>query len=204
MLPPRKQKDMGSYSFENTFRILYVSIVDVYKHQQHVAEAVAKLREKGFPVQLDLIGPAYPPELKQLRHLLYMFDPSASFIHYRGPVSYLELPHWYHQADAFVFASSCESISNILLEAMAAGLPIASSNRGPMREILGDYGIYFCPEKPEEIAGALQTLIEDIDLRSRCAWGAYEKAKEFSWDRCARETFSFLSQVAQKFYSNKA
>lgn len=60
------QKDMGSYSFKHTFPDLYVSIVDVYKHQRHVAEALANLREKGFPVQLDLIGSVYPPDLKQM------------------------------------------------------------------------------------------------------------------------------------------
>jgi glycosyltransferase involved in cell wall biosynthesis len=200
---PREQKYIGSYSRQHLFRVVYVSIVDFYKHQWHVAEAVAQLRETGLPIQLDLIGPAYPPALRRLRQLLRRLDPAEVFIHFRGPVPYSELPNWYHQADLFVFASSCENMPNILLESMASGLPIACSNRGPMPEILGDYGIYFDPEKPDEIADALRTLLEDPNLRAYYATGAYEKASAYSWERCARETFSFIAQVAQEFYKNK-
>jgi glycosyltransferase involved in cell wall biosynthesis len=50
---------------------------------------------------------------------------------------------------------------NILLEAMAAGLPIACSNRGPMPEVLGTAGLYFNPENPAEIACAIRTVIDE-------------------------------------------
>lgn len=195
-LRPRIQKPLHAYSQNEPFRLLYVSIVDVYKHQWHVAEAVDRVRKDGFPVMLDLVGPAYPPALKRLWHTIRKADPSGTFIHYRGPVPYPELPSHYHQADGFVFASSCENMPNILLEAMAAGLPIACSNRGPMPEILGDAGVYFDPEEPGDIASAIHTLIEDQALRDRCAWSAYQRAQGYSWDRCAKGTFDFIRQVA--------
>ena len=77
---------------------------------------------------------------------------------------------------------------NILLEAMAAGLPIASSNRGPMPEILGESGVYFDPEQPEQIAAALEELLRDPSLRAHRAQAAYERAATYSWRRCAGET----------------
>lgn len=65
--PPRERKPISQYSVDRPFRILYVSIIDVYKHQWHVAEAIAKLRSGGLPVVLDLVGPAYPPALARLK-----------------------------------------------------------------------------------------------------------------------------------------
>ena len=82
MLPPRTQKPVGSDSEQHPFRILYVSIIDMYKHQWHVAEAVALLRRAGLPLQLDFIGPAYPPALKRLRQTLCRVDPIEAFLHY--------------------------------------------------------------------------------------------------------------------------
>lgn len=196
-LPPRAQKPLDAYSHDKPFRLLYVSIVSVYKHQWHVAKAVAKLRQAGVPLMLDLIGPAYPPALRRLRKIIMQVDPNEKCIHYRGFVPYSELTPWYHQADGFVFASSCENMPNILLEAMASGLPIACSNRSAMPEILGDAGVYFDPERPVEIASTLGSLIENPVLREHCAWAAFQCAQAYSWERCARETFSFLAKVAQ-------
>ena len=51
----------------------------------------------------------------------------------------------------------------------------------------------------DEIAQALRNLLEDPDLRTRCASGAYEKAKTYSWERCTNETFSFINQVVKEF-----
>jgi glycosyltransferase involved in cell wall biosynthesis len=109
-------------------------------------------------------------------------------------VPYEELFKWYHQADLFIFASSCENMPNILLEAMAAGLPIACSNRGPMPEVLGTAGLYFDPENPAEIACAIRSLLDSTDLRAEKAEAAYRRAKAFTWQRCAEQTFQFLAQ----------
>jgi glycosyltransferase involved in cell wall biosynthesis len=97
-----------------------------------------------------------------------------------------------------VFASSCETFGQILVEAMSAGLPIACSNRSVMPELLGDAGVYFDPEQPAEIASAIRTLFDSPELRSRLARESFKKAKNYSWARCADETFSFISQCARK------
>ena len=65
-----------------------------------------------------------------------------------------------------------------------------------MPEVLGDAGVYFDPEKPVEIARALQVLLDDPALREQKAWAAYKRAEAYTWERCADETFSFLAQVA--------
>jgi glycosyltransferase involved in cell wall biosynthesis len=195
---PKAQRSIVEFSHANPYRVLYVSIVDQYKHQWHVVEAVAALRAEGLPVVLDLIGPAYPAAVARLEASLKQWDPEQRWARYHGPVPFAELPRYWEQADLGLFASSCENMPNILLETMAAGLPIACSNRGPMREILGAAGVYFDPERPPEIAAALRTLIESPGLRAEKAQASFAKAREYSWERCANETFEFLSQVVRE------
>ena len=190
---PRAQLDLYQYSMERPFQILYVSTVDVHKHQWHVAEAIAKLRRSGVPVTLRLVGPAYPPALRKLKATLAKVDAAGEFITYDGAVPHAELNVLYTKADIFLFASSCENMPNILLEGMAAGLPIACSNRGPMPEILGDFGVYFDPENAQEIAKSIRLLIESPELRAEKAKAAYTLAQQYSWKRCANETFAFLA-----------
>lgn len=197
-IAPRPQRPIATYDREHPFRLLYVSIIDVYKHQTTVAEAVARLRARGLPVEIDFRGPSYAPAQKQLNEVIARVDPERRFIHTGGATKYVDLPSAYAEADAFVFASSCENMPNILLEAMAAGLPIASSNRGPMPEILGDAGVLFDPENLAEVETALATLVNDHESRARWAAAAHESASHYSWSRCADETFGFLADVAKK------
>ena len=81
------------------------------------------------------------------------------------------------------------------MEAMASGLPIACSDRGPMPEVLQDAGIYFNPDQQDSIAASLKMLLKDESLRKNLGIKARLLSKKFSWERCAHDTFSFLSFV---------
>lgn len=196
--PPKAQCAIADYNDEHPYRVLYVSIIDQYKHQWHVVEALATLRKSGLPIALDLAGPAYPPALKRLNETIARVDADRRWVHYHGAIPFNELHHHYAQADLGLFASSCENMPNILLETMASGLPIACSNLGPMPEVLGDTGVYFDPEQPKEIARALRELIESPQLRTELAQASYQRAQQFSWQRCADETFRFLVAVTHR------
>lgn len=196
--PPRRAELSENFTGLRPFRLLYVSTIDVYKHQWQVAEAVAAMRTRGIAVTIEFIGPSYGPALKKLTAAVRKFDPDGDFLHYPGAVPFAQLHDFYQRADAFVFASSCENLPNILLEAMAAGLPIACSRRGPMPEVLGDCGVYFDPERPEEISAALLQLYENTDLRQKLAQAAFNIASAYSWERCAQDTLQFIKHVARK------
>jgi glycosyltransferase involved in cell wall biosynthesis len=197
--PPKIQHNITEYNDTHPYRVLYVSIIDEYKHQWHVVEAIAILRKKGLSIELDLVGPANPRVLKRLNTTIDCVDAERHWAHYHGSIAFEELHHQYAQADLGLFASSCENMPNILLETMASGLPIACSNKGPMPEILGRAGIYFDPEQPDDIARALLELIESPQLRTDLSKLSYASAQQYSWQRCADETFRFLSAVAQEY-----
>lgn len=178
------------------FRILYVATVDMYKHQWHLVEAVHLLREKGVPVALDMIGGAYPPALARLNDALARFDPGRQWASYHGPVPHEALHEIYERADLMVCASSCEAFGLTLLESMAAGLPLVCSDKKPMSELVADAGVYFNPEQPADIARALLCVIESPFLREALSRAGIQRARAYSWQRCAQETFAFLAQVA--------
>jgi glycosyltransferase involved in cell wall biosynthesis len=186
------------FSGSRPFRILYVSIIDAYKHQWHVADAVMQLEAQGLPVSLELIGPDYPPALQRLERTLARIDPLGQTVRYLGALPHHALHEHYAKADVCVFASSCENMPNILLEGMASGLPIACADRGPMPEILDDGGVYFDPEDPDDIARALLQLIASPALRDHLAAVSFSRSQAFTWARCAAATFDFLAITAAK------
>jgi len=196
---PKLQRAITDYDDANPYRVLYVSIIDLYKHQWHVVEAVFALRQKGFPIVLDLVGPAYPPALKRLNEVIDRLDINRDWVHYHGAIPFNELHLRYAQADLGLFASSCENMPNILLETMASGLPIACSNRGPMPEVLENGGEYFDPEKTEEIISVLGKLIASPQLRTELAQVSYQNSQKYSWQNCGSSTFQFLAACARQY-----
>jgi len=176
-------------------RILYVSTVKKYKHQWTLIDAIGSLRKEGIPIELHLIGGGDSQALRWMRRAIRRNDPENKYIFVHGSLSYDETVHWYSKVDMFVFPSTCETFGISLLEAMTAGLPIASSDRGPMPEVLKDAGLYFNPESVTSIRNCLRYLIEIPNLRKRLGKKAKQYSQNYSWKKCADETFGFLSSV---------
>ena len=177
-----------------TVSLLYVSIVNHYKFQWNVIDAVDRLNASGYHVQLTLIGPIE----KSLRKYFMTKVNNSKHVNYQGYVPHDEIAYFYEQADMFIFASTCENMPNILVEAMGAGLPIVCSNKGPMPEILGDAGIYIDPLSVDSIELGIKKFLGSDGMRMKYATSAYESSMNFTWEKCARETFSFLSKSVSK------
>jgi glycosyltransferase involved in cell wall biosynthesis len=180
---------------ERPIRCLYVSNAAMYKHQWHVVAAMALLRKRGHQLQLTLAGGGSGRAQQLLDEAIRRHDSEQLFVKCIGFVPPDSLPSVLHDADLFIFASSCENMPNTLVEAMAAGLPIACSDRGPMPEVIADAGVLFDPEDPDSIASAVERLIFEPQLRSRCAVRAEELAQRYSWSRCGAETWGFLRKT---------
>jgi len=196
-LAPRKQLDITTYNESRPFRLLCVSPIWPYKNYENVVLAVSRLRDAGYPIRLDIVGSH--PHLASYINLmasLETVDKNREYIYYHGAKTFDNILSYYHNADLFVFASSCESFGQIITEAMASGLPIACSKLSSMSETLGDSAIYFDPFSNESLYQELKVLIDSTHLRSLSASKAYLNAQRYSWERCANETFEFIYSLS--------
>jgi glycosyltransferase involved in cell wall biosynthesis len=199
-----KQKYVGRYFDLNSseeIQCIYVSNAAMYKHQWHLVNAISKLREKGYRIKILLVGGGKGPAQKLLERTISELDPQRNFVEQTPFMKHDALPKILSTADIFVFASSCENMPVTLIEAMAGGIPIACSNRGPMPEVLNDGGVYFDPENPSEIAEAIQSIISDSQLRISISIKAKNLSEQYSWRRCSRETFDYITEIANLFNS---
>lgn len=196
-LAVKEQKNIYSYSAKLPFKLLYVSIIDLYKHQDKVAEAVIMLNQiDRFPIEVSFVGPLYKPAFSKLAK--WLSGDYRSIIKYLGKVDYFSLREVYQQADAFIFASSCENMPNILIEAMRSGLPVSCSNKGPMPEFLKNNGYYFNPEDVQSIYSALKLMVLNSSERMQYAIASKSDSYQYEWSRCAHETFAFLESEYNK------
>lgn len=192
---PKIQRNIKSYTQEKPFKLLYVSIVTAYKHQWNVAEAVLRLHEEGYPITLDLIGPSTKDSINKVKTILSSDSNKKQIVSYLGAVNHNELAEYYTKADGFIFASSCENMPIILIEAMIAGLPVVCSDKGPMPEVLGSYGVYFNPLDVDSTCRALKEFLEDETVREQNACNAFNNSKTYTWKDCSDSTFKYLADL---------
>jgi glycosyltransferase involved in cell wall biosynthesis len=179
-------------------RCLYVSNAELYKNHPQVVAAVAQLVAAGHDIVLTLVGGGVGKGLERLNEAITQHDPERKFVKAFGFVQQADLPRFLRDADIFIFASTCENLPVTLLEAMAAGLPVACSDRGPMPEVLGDAGIFFDPARPAAIRDAVETLIINDAVRRSVAESAQKVARQYTWRRCGDSTWSFIVNTYER------
>jgi glycosyltransferase involved in cell wall biosynthesis len=99
-----------------------------------------------------------------------------------------ELEGLYRAATAFVFPSLYEGFGLPVLEAMTRGVPVACSNRGALAEVADDAALTFDPERPRDIAAAVDRLLFDPGERERLSRAGAVNAARYSWAETARKT----------------
>lgn len=188
-----------SFPASGEFRGLYVSNAAPYKHQWHVIEGIARARKRTrMDIRLRLVGGGSGGSQRKIEKAILRWDPDRQFVQQVSFVPNSAVRDELANADLFVFASSCENMPITLLEAMAAALPIASSNRGPMVEVLGPTACYFDPEDPVSIADAILALCEAAQESAQSGRAAQERARAFTWEKCAAETWRLMARIAGK------
>jgi glycosyltransferase involved in cell wall biosynthesis len=169
--------------------ILNVSSIWPYKNQMTLLEAYAALVEKyQIPHQLVLVGAGDEPEYVAAVHRAVQAHGLEARVRFTGYLPHLEIVPLYYGADVFVYPSLFETFGLTLLEAMACGTPIISSDRSSLPEILGDAGLLVNPEEPGAIAAAILRVISDSKLRSDLVERGTRRVNDFSWEKTARET----------------
>ena len=157
-----------------------------WPHKNHLAllDALRLLRDRGLRVPLVCSGRQndfFPTiERRAKEHGL------ADDVAFLGFVPPVELQALYHLCRCVVFPTKFEGGGFPLLEAFHAGSPIACSNVTLLPEQAGDAALLFDPDRPEEIAAAIERLWTDQEPRRTLVERGRERVRDFSWDRTAR------------------
>lgn len=112
---------------------------------------------------------------------------------YPGYIPHADLPAIYNGASVFLYTSLRESFGIPLLEAMACGTPVVSSNTSAIPEVAGTGAVLVNPEKPEEIAAQLIQLEQDTAFRNAQIAYGLERVKAFSWEQTARRLLNIYT-----------
>jgi glycosyltransferase involved in cell wall biosynthesis len=174
--------------------VLSVGSLEPGKNRARLIRAMAMLRDAGMEHHLVVVGQKawkYDEELA-LVDTLRMGDR----VHYLGYVSDVDLPALYSAADAFAFPSLHEGFGLPVIEAMACGVPVLTSNISATAEVAGDAGLLVDPLSVEAIRDGLQQLVQDSELRRKLSARGLARAAEFSWRRAADETHDLYARVA--------
>lgn len=179
---------------ERAFKIICGSRVTHRKGIRFIVEAIDILRKKGVIVRLDIIGEGNERvELEEKVQNLNLKD-TVRFI---GFVEHGKLPDIYVDADVYVSASLNEGMSNTLLEALAAGLPIIATNTGGTFETVqeGINGSVIEMESAQAIADKVELLFNDFEMEKRMSQESRNLAEKMSWNNIAREYYALYKKV---------
>lgn len=108
------------------------------------------------------------------------------------------VPALYAGAAAFCYPSRYEGFGLPALEAMACGIPVITSNRTSLPEVVGNAGLMVDPDDVDALRAQLHSLLEDRAQAHTLGQLGLVRAQDFSWERCARETYGVYEQVMQQ------
>jgi phosphatidylinositol alpha-mannosyltransferase len=186
---------------DNNLTILFVGRLDKRKGFPHLFEAFLKLKPDYPQLKLQIIGPF---EARACRSYEEMSRAQGvTDIEFVGYVSPERLPAFYHQADIFCAPSiGFESFGIVLLEAMAAGLPVVASDITGYRSVIrdGQEGLLVPPGQSGQLAQALRQVINQPDLRQKLGKSGRLRANQFSWDVIVNKTLEvYINTIQNKF-----
>jgi glycosyltransferase involved in cell wall biosynthesis len=106
-----------------------------------------------------------------------------------------DLPALYSGAAVFILPSHYEGFGLPVLEAMACGTPVVIANRASLPEIAGGAAALCDPDDPASLAHAIETVLSDSTYRQDLIAQGLARVKDFSWEKCARETLTVYRRV---------
>jgi glycosyltransferase involved in cell wall biosynthesis len=169
---------------------LCVGTITVRKNIPVLLDAFASIRERT-KTELVVVG---TPEYGARDVMERLGEPG---VRYLARVDDEELSALYQDAMALVYPSRYEGFGLPLLEAMAAGCPVITTTGGALPEVVGDAGLLVEPGSVAALAGAMECVADDPDLRSKLARMGLARAREFTWERTAARTIEVYEEAAR-------
>jgi glycosyltransferase involved in cell wall biosynthesis len=180
---------LAVFGLADTPFVLWVGTIEPRKNLAGLVEAFAQLGRRD--VLLALVGPSGWNEDLRAR-----LAPIAPRVRVLGFVAPADLQLLYRRADVFCYPSLTEGFGMPVLEAMAAGAAVVTSQGTATAEVLGQAGITVEPRDPVALAEAMRTVLEDMSRREALQRAAVARAATFTWQRTAALTAHAYAELA--------
>jgi len=165
--------------------ILTIARLSPWKGIDKIISMLPEIAKKIPKVKYLIIGEGDKSYLEQLA------KSCEDRINFLGKIDYLKIPYWLKAADVFVLYSGYEGFSHVILEAMAAGIPIIASKKGGNPEAIDELLIPW--GKEEELKKAIIKVLNNQEFAQKLV--KKERIKEFNWDKLIKETLKVFKQV---------
>ena len=165
---------------------LFVGSLEPRKNFERVFNAFELLQPESHEVHLVIVGGKGWKNRKFLQRI--KTHPLKSLIHLTGYINSAYLSKIYSQALCLLFPSLYEGFGFPILEAMACGTPVITSNISSMPEVAGNAAVLVDPYDVGAIAKAMHNVLTNKDLKESLVKKGLERVKQFSWEKCAEET----------------
>jgi glycosyltransferase involved in cell wall biosynthesis len=180
------------FGFTWPITILHVGSPIFYKNVEGIIEALALLSsEWQSRVHIVKAGQDFTPtqwDLIRRRSL-------RERVHFLGQLSLQDLVLLYNVSDILLFPSFYEGFGWPPLEAMACGTPVVCSDRGSLKEVVGDAAVIVDPEDPKAIAEGMECILTNTGLRETLIARGIERAKQFSWATTAEGVLKVYHEI---------
>lgn len=190
LLTTRRQYKIGTAPY-----IFSVGTVQPRKNYSRLIHALAQLRSGGCDVHLVIAGGR--GWLEDPIYATIQNTGMSEYVHFIGFADEADLPALYSGAVCMAFPSLYEGFGLPVLEAMACGTPVITSNVSSLPEVAGDAALTINPYDLDELTNALRRLLDDETLRQTLTTRGLQRAKHFTWEVSARhlqEVYGFLLQ----------
>lgn len=194
---PEKQSSLIPVTTDSRYRttILYVGSLSRRKNFHGVIKALEKVNNL-FDIRLMVVGTAgisfRTPDFQISQNI-------ENKVIFKGQINdFDELISFYKESTCLVFPSFYEASPLPPLEAMACGCPVIVSNIPALQERCGDAALYCDPNDPQDIADKIIQLLDNKELRASIIQEGFLRAKKYSWEKSAWQTFSIMEKILEK------
>jgi glycosyltransferase involved in cell wall biosynthesis len=180
--------------------ILFVGGTDRRKNLDALLKAHSILVKGGNEINLVVVGGQHgvSPTILEKKQVVTGLGVEDRVFFHGIEASTDALACLYKGARVVVCPSYQETFGNVLLEAMACGVPLVVSNAPSIPEIAGDAAIYFDPYDVEEMAEKIGKVLKDDQLRNSLIARGKERVKRFSWENSARKLLNLIEDLGKK------
>jgi len=197
--PEIDKKTLYELGIDSPYILFAGTVDDPRKGVVHIVEAFRSISARNSDLKLVLAGDYGPRRGWETVKDKIEKSCLQDRIILTGFVTSKQLRNLMSSAEVFLFPSELEGFGLPVLEAMACGSPVVTTNVSSLPEVGGDAAIYVSPNNPEQLAYETERLLKSDALRNECIINGFSRSKDFSWDKTAQ-----LTEEAYKYaYEHK-